>query len=83
MLLITKAAEKQGLGPAGLYDRLYEIIKSKGFETEANTPLELLCQLASTDKKTSGNKISLVYLKEAGKADTVDVKLANLYEFMR
>ncbi|MBR5228900.1 MAG: 3-dehydroquinate synthase [Firmicutes bacterium] len=83
MLLITKAAEKQGLGPAGMYDRLYEIIKSKGFEAETDAPLELLCELASTDKKTSGDKISLVYLKDAGMAETVDVKLCNLYDFMR
>lgn len=83
MLLMTKASEKQGLSQAGLYDRLYEIIKEKGFETDTGIPLELLCELAGTDKKTSGDKISLVYLKEAGQAETVDVKLANLYEFMR
>jgi 3-dehydroquinate synthase len=83
MLMVTKAFEGMGKTEQGTYERLFRVIESKGFKTEYYAPLEELCILAASDKKTSGKSISLVYIPEIGMADTYDVELDKLYEVMR
>lgn len=83
MLMMTKAFERAGRTAPGTYDRMYEVISGKGFAVSYDAPLEELCRLASSDKKTSGGSISLVYISEIGSADVFDVSLENLYDFMR
>ena len=83
MLMITRAFERMGKTKEGTYDRLYSVIKAKGFETEYDAPLDELCRLAASDKKAGGGSISLVYIPEIGKADTFDVSLEKLYDIMR
>ncbi len=83
MLMITKAFERMGKTAAGTYDALYNAIKSKGFATEYDAPLDELCRLAASDKKAGGGSISLVYIPEIGLADTFDVSLEKLYDIMR
>lgn len=51
MLMITRAFERMGKTKEGTYDRLYSVIKAKGFETEYDAPLDELCRLAASDKK--------------------------------
>ena len=83
MLMITRAFERMGKTKEGTYDRLYSVIKAKGFETEYDAPLDELCRLAASDKKAGGGSISLVCIPEIGKADTFDVSLEKLYDIMR
>ena len=83
MLMITRAFERMGRTKEGTYDRLYSVIKAKGFETEYDAPLDELCRLAASDKKAGGGNISLVCIPEIGKADTFDVSLEKLYDIMR
>lgn len=80
MLMITKAFERLDMTAAGVYNRLFEAISEKGFETEYDAPLARLCELAASDKKAGGGKISLVYIPEIGKAETFDVSLEKLYD---
>lgn len=83
MNLITAASERHGLTPPGTAERIGTLIAEKGFVRTTETPLEELCRLAGTDKKTQGNRISLVYLEDIGRAATTDVLLKDLYEFMK
>lgn len=83
MVMITRAAEAQGLTAPGTLQRLLTVLQDKGFQTECDAPLEELCRLAASDKKTSGSSISLVYLPELGQAATCEVALENLYGFMQ
>lgn len=83
MLMITKAFERLGMTASGVYDRLFEVISAKGFETEYDAPLEKLCELAASDKKAGGGRISLVYIPEIGSAETFDVDLEKLYDIMK
>lgn len=83
MLMITRAAQTRGLTEQGTCERLRSVIVSKGFAPDCDAPLEELCRLASSDKKTSGNSISLVYLPKLGEAGTYDVALEKLIGFMQ
>lgn len=81
MLMVTKASESRGMTEKGTYDRLYNLIRREGYQTETEIPLEELCEAARHDKKTSGDAISIVYLDRIGSAKTEKVKLKDLYEF--
>lgn len=84
MLMVTAASEAAGMTQQGTYERLKEIIEAKGFETVyTGADLETLCRLASSDKKTSGDQISLVYIENIGISSIYDVKLAELFDFMK
>jgi len=83
MLMVTRAFEREGLTEKGTYDRLFEVIASKGFKTSYDAPLEELCRLAASDKKTSGASISLVYIPAVGSAATYDAPLEKLADIMR
>ena len=83
MLLVTRASEKKGLTEKGVYDRLLEVISSKGFETAYDARLEDLCRLASNDKKTAGDSISLIYIPKLGEAAATKVKIDRLHDFLR
>lgn len=83
MLMMTAASEAAGMTAEGTYRRLRKVIIDKGFETAyAGADLERLCRLASSDKKTSGDKISLIYINETGSASIYDIKLEEMKGFM-
>lgn len=83
MLIVTKAFELHGFTPKGTFDELRNLIEAKGFQTETKAPLEELCRLAMSDKKTSGDSIDLVYLKQIGEAGIYNIKLNELYDFIK
>ena len=82
MLIVTKAFEFHGLTAYGVFNELNDLISAKGFQTETKAPVNELCRLAMSDKKTSGDNIDLVYLKEIGEAGIYSVKLKDLYNFI-
>lgn len=82
MLIVTKAFESHGLTAYGAFNELNDLISAKGFQTETKAPVNELCRLAMSDKKTSGDNIDLVYLKEIGEAGIYSVKLKDLYNFI-
>ncbi len=84
MLMMTAASQAAGLTEQGTYERLKALVERKGFETSySGADLKTLCRLASGDKKTSGDKISLVYIEKIGTSSVHDVKLAELEHFMK
>lgn len=82
MLLVTKATEKHNLTEKGTYQRLYDLIKAKGFETETDIPLEELCEAVRNDKKTDGNFIKLIYIKRIGKGAEFSIRYDELMNFL-
>ena len=83
MLMMTRASQAAGMTEQGTYERLRELIVKKGFETAySGADLGTLCRLAASDKKTSGDKISLVYIEKIGISSIYDIKLGKLLDFM-
>ena len=84
MLMITAASEAAGMTESGTYARLRRLIAAQGFETSyEGSGTKELCRLAASDKKASGDSISLVYIERAGKASVCDMKLNGLESFLK
>lgn len=82
MLMVTQASEAMGMTEKGTYERLFDLITSKGFETSyEGANLKRLCQLAANDKKASGDYVSLVYIEKIGTSSIYDVKLEKIQSF--
>ncbi len=83
MLMVTAASEAAGITKRGTYRRLEKVISDKGFEKSyEGADLARLCRLAASDKKTSGGRISLVYIEEPGRAAIRETELSQLEEFL-
>ena len=82
MLMVTQASEAAGMTEKGTYRKLFDLIASKGFETSyPGADLKRLCQLATNDKKASGDSVSLVYIEKIGISSICDVKLDQMQSF--
>ena len=63
---------------------LKEILEKKGYSTNySDAGFEELSLIAASDKKASGGSISIVYITEPGHAETRDMDLAGLADFLK
>lgn len=84
MMIITAASEACGLTKKGTAARMKEILEKKGYSTNyGDAGFEELSLIAASDKKASGGNISIVYITEPGHAETRDVDLAGLADFLK
>ena len=84
MLMVTSASEAAGMTEKGTYEKLLRLIASEGFETSyQGSGTDELCRLAASDKKVSGDSISLVYIEKPGKASICDIRLTSLSSFLK
>ncbi len=82
MALIGQAAERAGLTPKGVLERITSCCEKYNLPTHTEIPMEVLCRHAQGDKKRKGSKISLVVLEEPGKAKLYTVESDKLLDFM-
>ncbi len=84
MAIITAASEAAGLTKEGTAARMTEILTEKGYLTNYDDAgFDELSHIAASDKKASGDSISIVYIPELGSAKTLEVKLAKLADFLK
>lgn len=83
MALITKASEKAGLSESGTAERLINCLKYYGLPTETDIPLDTLCELCISDKKSRGKSIKLVLIKTIGEGYTKEFSWDELYNFVK
>lgn len=83
MAMMTAASEAAGMTEKGTCEILCRTLEKKGFKLEPEFPLEQLCRLAGSDKKTFGDRIHLVRIDRIGRASVFDLELAGLEAFMR
>ena len=83
MALITKASEKAGLTKQGTYDRLVACLEKYSLPTNTDIPLEELCSLCTSDKKSIGSSIKLVLIKEIGDAFVKEIPWELLLDFLK
>ena len=81
MLLITRAAEKNGLTKTGTAEKIEKMLKEFNLKTQVEAPLNELLKLCQRDKKTSGQSINLVLLREIGDAFVHTIPLSELESF--
>ncbi len=82
MVLITRAGEKAGITEVGTADRITALCQKYGLPTSDKATFEDMANSAKSDKKTSGNDISLVLLNKIGDSFTKKVALDDLLNFI-
>lgn len=82
MALISKAGENQGITEKGTNERIIALCKKYALPASDKSTFKDMANAAKSDKKTSGNDISLVLLHKIGDSFTQKVRLDNLLEFI-
>ncbi len=81
MLMITKAAEQNGLTKAGTAEKIRCLLKEFNLKTQVDAPLTELLTLCRRDKKSTAEFINLVLLNEIGNAYVHKIPLEKLESF--
>ena len=81
MLMITKAAEQNGLTKAGTAEKIECLLKEFNLKTQVDAPLNELLALCRRDKKSTTEFINLVLLNEIGNAYVHKIPLEELESF--
>ena len=81
MLMITKAAEQNGLTKAGTAEKIQCLLKEFNLKTQVDAPLTELLTLCRRDKKSTSEFINLVLLNEIGNAYIHKIPLEKLESF--
>ncbi|MGN0550908.1 MAG: 3-dehydroquinate synthase [Acutalibacteraceae bacterium] len=82
MALITGSSESKGLTQKGTLERLLKLIRKYNLPTSDKTDIRAIAENALTDKKSSGNDISIVLLKNIGTSFTEKMPKNELYGFL-
>lgn len=82
MVLIARAGEKAGITKQGTANRISSVCERYGLPTSDDASFEDMANAAKSDKKTSGNDISLVLLNEIGDSFTKKIALDDLLDFI-
>ena len=82
MVMLAKAGEKQGVTAQGTADRIAALCKRYGLPESESFSFKELADAARSDKKSAGDSISLVLLREIGDSFTQKVALDGLEEFI-
>lgn len=83
MAVITKAAYKTGVCDESVYDELIKTLKICNLPTECSFSAEEIYKTAMSDKKRTGDTITLVLPKSIGECVLEKISTADLYEFIR
>ena len=70
MVIITKATDKLNITPLGTAQRIEKLLKKYNLPTTDKATAEEIAKGCIGDKKSSGNAVNLVLLKEIGKSFT-------------
>ncbi len=81
MCLITRASEALGKTKPGTAKRLEDCLKKYNLPTDTNIPLAKLIPICLGDKKSLGQSIKLVLIRDIGDAFTEEIPWSRLYSF--
>lgn len=83
MSIITKTTESMGLCEKGLSETLDNLLENCGLPTKSPYSSEELFSVALSDKKRSGDSITLVLPKREGECVLEKIKVDELLEFIK
>lgn len=82
MVMLTRACERAGVTPPGTSDRIATCCERYKLPTKTDIPLAQLCESCLSDKKRSGDLLTLVALEQLGTATLYPIEADRLYDFM-
>jgi len=82
MVVITYAAEQNGLLNIGVSDKIIECLHLYSLPTHTTIPLKTLAKLAFSDKKRNGSNINLVLLHDIGDSYILKIETSKLDFFL-
>lgn len=82
MVIVTRAAVKEGLCPAEDLDRLIELLKKENLPISCSFTAEQLASVATADKKRKGNSITLVVPYSIGDTRLCKKDISELCDFI-
>ena len=83
MVMITKATDKAGISPAGTSEKIEMLCKKYNLPTNDPASHKEIAEYCGSDKKSSGDSVSLVLLEEIGTSFTQKIKLSELEDFIK
>ena len=83
MSIITKAAEEFGICPKGMSKDLDALLEKCGLPTKCPYSAEEIYNVALSDKKRSGDFITLVLPKTQGECILNTITVAKLLEYIK
>ncbi len=81
MCLMARAAERTGMCDAGISAEIEKLCKMYNLPTESPFPAKELSEVAMSDKKRSGDTITLVLTKSRGKSILHKAEVSEVIEF--
>ena len=82
MALIARASAKMGFCTTDCRDEIIRMLKHYELPTETSFGVEEIYNAALSDKKSSGDKITLIIPREIGKCELRETKLSELKEII-
>ncbi|HHZ05175.1 MAG TPA: 3-dehydroquinate synthase [Clostridiales bacterium] len=82
MVMMTLASEQNNLTPTGTANRIARLCEKYSLPTADTTPIQKIVRSTSGDKKSAGNAISLIILKDIGCSQTYKIDKKDLLQFI-
>ncbi len=82
MVSVTRASERAGLTESGTADRIEALCLKYSLPVSDKASAAELAAVCASDKKTSGDSVSLVFLEKIGSSFTQKIKLNELEGFI-
>lgn len=83
MVMMTKAAENNGLCESGTADKIIDCANKYGLPTSCEAPLDDIVEITVNDKKRRGDMIDIVCPKKIGEAFVHTIKVSELLTFLQ
>lgn len=82
MLIASLAGERMGITPEGTEERIKEVLIKYGLPAETGFTAKELVDATALDKKSAGDTLRLIVLREIGRAEIVPVKRNELLKLI-
>ena len=82
MVMISRAGEKMGFTEIGTTDRIEKCLIRNGLPTSTDYDPEALYNAALSDKKRSGDNITIVVPKRIGRCELMTIKVSELFDII-
>ncbi|MGL4209317.1 MAG: 3-dehydroquinate synthase [Candidatus Adiutrix sp.] len=82
MVIATSLGEEMGLTTKGTTQKLKEVLAAHNLETTPPCPLHHLTATIATDKKSQGDTVNMVFLREIGHGFLQNISFEKIFEFV-
>jgi len=83
MAIMARACEKKGICKEAVSDRLCSLLEKHNLPTASAFDAQAMAEVALSDKKRRGGRITLVVMEEIGKCALHEIPVEELEDFFR